>query len=154
LTAFDPDRRLTSGSGADCCQNPLVDVNLVLGLPGPLGPEVLPDGDRLRAALIANTWDFGWLGKTTAHRAFSGYSIWLWTSTLFLGLIDVVIGLSLELPRKLFYRLTVLNLLAYVVFTVFSFVSFVYAPLFNGVVATIAFALGTCSLALEQRASG
>jgi len=27
--------------------------------------------------LIANTWDFGWLGETTAHRALSGFSLWL-----------------------------------------------------------------------------
>ncbi len=128
----------------------LVDINLVLGLPGPLGPEVLPDGDGLRAAMIATTWDFGWLGETTAHRAVSGYSMWLWVSTFFLGLIDVVIGLSPALPRVLLYRLTVLNLMAYAVFTVFSFVFFVYLPLFNGVVATTAFALALWSMARED----
>ncbi len=128
----------------------LVDINLVLGLPGPLGPEVLPDGDDLRSAMIATTWDFGWLGDTTAHRAISGYSMWLWVSTFFLGLINVVIGLSPSLPRVLLYRLTVLNLVAYAVFTVFSFVFFVYLPLFNGAVATTAFALALWSMARED----
>jgi hypothetical protein len=100
--------------------------------------------------MIANTWDFGWLGDTTAHRAVSGYSMWLWVSTFFLGLINVVIGLSPALPRVLLYRLTVLNLAAYTVFTVFSFVLFVYLPLFNGVVATAAFALALWSMARED----
>ena len=127
----------------------LVDINLVLGLPGPLGPEVIPDGDLVRETLIQNTWDFGWLGNTTAHRALSGYSLWLWISTLFLGLINVVIGLSPALPRVLLYRLTLLNLAAYAVFTVYSFVFFVYLPLFNGVVATTAFGLAALSMVRE-----
>ena len=38
----------------------LVDIDLVLGLHSPIGPEAPPDGDNLRSALIANTWDFGW----------------------------------------------------------------------------------------------
>lgn len=128
----------------------LVDINLVLGLPGPLGPEVLPDGDELRLAMIANTWEFGWLGNTTAHRAISGFSLWLPVSTLFLGLIDVVIGLSRALPRELLHRLTVFNLVAYAAFTVFAFVFFVYLPLFDGVVGTIMFALAAWLMAREH----
>ncbi len=75
--------------------------------------------------------------------------MWLWVSTFFLGLINVVIGLSPALPRVLLYRLTILNLLAYVAFTVFSFIFFVYLPLFNGVVATTAFGLAALSMARE-----
>ena len=75
--------------------------------------------------------------------------MWLWVSTFFLGLINVVVGLSPALPRVLLYRLTILNLLAYVVFTVFSLVFFVYLPLSNGVVATIAFGLAALSMARD-----
>ncbi len=132
----------------------LVDINLVLGLPGPLGPEVLPDGDQLRSAMIANTWEFGWLGNTTAHRALSGFSLWVPVSTLFLGLFNIVIGLSRALPRELFYRLTVLNTVAYAAFTVFAFAFFVRAPQFNGVIATPVFALAAWLIAREQRVSG
>ncbi len=57
----------------------LVDIDLVLGLHSPIGPEVRSDAD-LRSTLIANTWDFGWLGATSAHRARSGFSLWLPTS--------------------------------------------------------------------------
>ena len=39
----------------------IVDIDFVLGMHSPLGPEVLPDGDLVRETLIANTWDFGWL---------------------------------------------------------------------------------------------
>jgi hypothetical protein len=99
--------------------------------------------------MMANTWEFGWLGNTTAHRAISGFSLWLPVSTLFLGLFNIVIGLSRALPRDLFYRLTVLNLTAFVVFTLFAAAFFVYLPLFNGVVATILFALAARSLARE-----
>ena len=127
-----------------------MDINLVLGLPGPLGPEVVPDGDALRSAMMANTWEFGWLGNTTAHRALSGFSLWLPVSTLLLGLFNIAIGLSPALPRRLFYRLTVLNLIAYLVFTLFAFAFFVRAPQFNGVVASIAFALATLFAARAQ----
>ena len=128
----------------------LVDFNLVLGRPGPFGPEVVPDGNLVRETLLGNTWDFGWLGSTSAQNAFAGYSVWLWASTFFLGLIDVVIGLSRELPHKLFYRLTILNLVAYVVFTVYSFVFFVRAPQFNGVVGILMFGLAAWLLAREH----
>ena len=132
----------------------LVDINLVLGRQGPFGPEVIPDGDQLRSAMIANTWEFGWLGRTNAHSALSGFSMWLPVSCLFLGLFNVVIGLSRKLPRELFFRLTVLNTVAYLVFTVFAFLFFVRAPQFNGVVATPLFALAAILLAREQRVSG
>ena len=129
----------------------LVDINLVLGLPGPLGPEVRPDGDQVRSMLIASTWDFGWMGLTTAHRAISGFSLWLPTSTLFLGLINVIIGLSRALPQVLFYRLTIINAAASVVFSVFAFICFIYPPLLNGVVSTVAFALAARSIAQGHR---
>ena len=119
----------------------LIDFNLVLGRPGPFGPEVVPDGNLVRETLTRNVWDFGWVGSTSVQNAFAGYSVWLWASTFFLGLINVVIGLSRELPHILFYRLTIINLLAYVVFTVYAFVFFVGAPQFNGVVGTAMFAL-------------
>ena len=61
----------------------LVDIDLVLGLHSPIGPEVRPGGDQVRWMLIANTWDFGWLGETTAHRALSGFSLWLPNYALF-----------------------------------------------------------------------
>ncbi len=132
----------------------LVDLNLVLGLHPSIGPEVRPDGDQVRSMLIANTWDFGWMGATTAHRALSGFSLWLPTSAFFFGLINVVIGRSPALPHALFYRLTVLNAAASAVFAVFAFVSFVYAPQFNGVVGTAVFALAARAMAREQPVSG
>ena len=128
----------------------LVDFNLGLGRPGPFGPEVVPDGNLVRETLLRNTWDFGWLGSTSAQNAFASYSVWLWASTFFLGLIDVVIGLSRKLPRELFYRLTLLNLAAYVVFTVYSFVFFVRAPQFNGVVGILMFGLAAWLMAREH----
>ena len=70
----------------------IVDIDFVLGMHSPLGPEVLPDGNLVRETLIANTWDFGWLGVANAHTALSGFSIWLGVSALFFGLIDAVIG--------------------------------------------------------------
>jgi len=73
----------------------LVDIDLVLGVHSPIGPEVRPDAD-LRSTLIANTRDFGWLGATTAYRALSGISLWLPTSAFFLGLSNVVIGAEVE----------------------------------------------------------
>jgi len=128
----------------------LVDIHLALGLPDPLGPEVVSDGDAQRSAMMANTWEFGWLGNTTAHRAIPGFSLWLPVSTLFLGLFIIVIGLSRALPRQLFYRLTVLDLIAYLVFTLFAFAFFVRAPHFNGVLASIAFALTTLFVGRAQ----
>ena len=63
-----------------------------------------------------------------SHRALSGFSIWLGVSAFFFGLINAVIGLSRKLPRELFYRLTVINALAYAVLTVFAFVCWIEAP--------------------------
>ncbi len=128
----------------------LVDLNLVLGLHPSIGPEVRPDGDQVRSMLIANTWDFGWMGATTAHRALSGFSLWLPTSALFIGLINIIIGRSPELPRALFYRLTVLNAAVSAVFSVFAFICFIYPPLLNGVVSTVVFVLAARSIAREQ----
>ena len=99
----------------------IVDIDFVLGMHSPLGPKVLPDGDLVGQTLIANTWDFGWLGVANAHTALSGFSIWLGVSAFFFGLIDAVIGLSRKLPRELFYRLSVINAVAYAVLTVFAF---------------------------------
>ena len=131
----------------------LVDIDLVLGVHSPLGPEVLPDGDLVRETLISNTWDFGWLGVANSHRALSGFSIWLGVSAFFFGLINAVIGLSRKLPRELFYRLTVINALAYAVLTVFAFVCWIKAPQLNGVVGTVVFALAALMLAREQPVS-
>ncbi len=130
----------------------IVDIDFVLGMHSPLGPEVLPDGDLVRKTLISNTWDFGWLGVANPHRALSGFSIWLGVSAFFFGLINAVIGLSRKLPRELFYRLAVINAVAYAVLTVFAFVCWVKAPQLNGVVGTVVFALAALSLAREQPA--
>ena len=135
------------------CHSIIVDIDFVLGMHSPLGPEVLPDGDRVRDTLISNTWDFGWLGVANPHRAFSGFSIWLGVSAFFFGLIDAVIGLSRKLPRELFYRLTVINASAYAVLTVFAFVCWIKAPQLNGVVGTTAFVLAAVTLARHQSAS-
>ncbi len=132
----------------------LVDIDLVLGLHSPIGPEVRPDGDNLRLMLIANTWDFGWGGETTAHRALSGFSLWVPTSSFFFVLINIIIGRSPALPHALLYRLTVLNAAAMAVFTVFAFVCFVYLPQIGGVTGTILFALAARSMAREQPVSG
>ena len=130
----------------------IVDIDFVLGMHSPLGPEVLPDGDLVRETLISNTWDFGWLGVANPHRALSGFSIWLGVSAFFFGLINSVIGLSRKLPRELFYRLSVINAVAYAVLTVFSFVCWIRAPQLNGVVGTIVFALAARSMARELQA--
>ena len=127
----------------------IVDIDFVLGMHSPLGPEVLPDGSLVRETLIANTWDFGWLGVANAHTALSGFSIWLGVSAFFFGLIDAVIGLSRKLPRELFYRLSVINAVAYAVLTVFAFVFWIRAPQLNGVVGTVVFALAAWSMARE-----
>ena len=132
----------------------IVDIDFVLGMHSPLGPEVLPDGDIVRETLISNTWDFGWLGVANPHRALSGFSIWLGVSAFFFGLINAVIGLSRKLPRELFYRLTVINALAYAVLTVFAFVCWIKAPQLNGVVGTVVFTLAACLIAREQSISG
>lgn len=128
----------------------IVDIDFVLGMHSPLGPEVLPDGDLVRETLISNTWDFGWLGVANPHRALSGFSIWLGVSAFFFGLINSVIGLSRKLPRELFYRLSVINAVAYAVLTVFSFVCWIRAPQLNGVVGTIMFALAARSIGREE----
>ncbi len=128
----------------------IVDIDFVLGMDGPLGPEVIPDGDLVRETLIANTWDFGWLGVVNPHRALSGFSIWLGVSAFFFGLIDAVIGLSRKLPRELFYRLSVINALTYAVLTVFAFVCWIRAPPLNGVVGTLVFALAAVAIARQQ----
>ena len=128
----------------------IVDIDFVLGMHSPLGPKVLPDGDLVRETLISNTWDFGWLGVANPHRALSGFSIWLGVSAFFFGLINAVIGLSRKLPRELFYRLTVINALAYAVLTVFAFVCWIKAPQLNGVVGTVMFALAALILPREQ----
>ena len=104
----------------------IVDTDFVLGMHSPLGPEVIPDGDLVRETLIANTWDFGRLGVANAHTALSGFSIWLGVSAFFFGLIDAN-GLSRKLPRELFYRLSVINAVAYAVLTVFAFVFWIAA---------------------------
>ncbi len=130
----------------------IVDIDFVLGMDGPLGPEVIPDGNLVRETLIANTWDFGWLGVVNSHRALSGFSIWLGVSAFFFGLFSAVIGLSRKLPRELFYRLAVINAVAYAVLTVFAFVCWIKAPQLNGVVGTVVFALAALSLAREQPA--
>ncbi len=132
----------------------IVDIDFVLGMHSPLGPEVLPDGDLVRETLIANTWDFGWLGVVNPHRALSGFSIWLGVSAFFFGLFSAVIGLSRKLPRELFYRLSVINALAYAVITVFAFVCWIRAPQLNGVVGTVVFALAAFAIARQQRAGG
>ena len=121
----------------------IVDIDFVLGMHSPLGPEVLPDGDLVRETLIANTWDFGWQGVANSHRALSGFSIWLGVSAFF-------IGLSRKLPRELFYRLAVINAVAYAVLTVFAFACWIKAPQLNGVVGTVVFALAALMLAREQ----
>ena len=128
----------------------IVDIDFVLGMHSPLGPEVLPDGDLVRETLISNTWDFGWLGVANPHRALSGFSIWLGVSAFFFGLINSVIGLSRKLPRELFYRLSVINAVAYAVLTEFSFVCWIRAPQLNGVVGTIMFAFAARSIAREE----
>ena len=125
----------------------IVDIDFVLGMHSPLGPEVIPDGELVRETLIANTWDFGWNGVANAHRALSGFSIWLGVSAFFFGLINAVIGLSRKLPRELFYRLSVINALTYAALTVFAFVFWIIPPQVNGVVGTIAFALAALSAA-------
>ena len=79
----------------------IVDIDFVLGMHSPLGPEVLPDGDLVRETLISSTWDFGRNGVANTHRALSGFSIWLGVSAFFFGLINAVIGLSRKLPREL-----------------------------------------------------
>ena len=61
----------------------IVDLEFAFGMHSPLGPEVLPDGDLVRETLMANTWDFGWLGVANPHTALSGFSIWLGVSPLF-----------------------------------------------------------------------
>ena len=61
----------------------IVDIDFLLGMHSPLGPEVLPDGNLVRETLIANTWDFGWQGVANSHRALSGFSIWLGVSAFF-----------------------------------------------------------------------
>jgi hypothetical protein len=132
----------------------LVDIDLVLGLHSPIGPEVQPDGDNLRSALIANTWDFGRLGATTAHRALSGFSLWVPTSALFFALINIIIGRSSELPHALLYRLTILNAAAMAVFTLFAFVCFISLPQIGGITGTVLFALAARSMAREQPVSG
>ena len=132
----------------------LVDIDLVLGLHSPIGPEVRPDGDNLRLALIANTWDFGWGGETIAHRALSGFSRWVPTSSLFFALINVTIGRSPALPHALLYRLTIINAAAMAVFTVFAFTCFVRLPQIGGVAGTILFGLAAYSMAREQPVSG
>ncbi len=58
------------------------------------------------------------------------------------------------MPRELFYRLTVINALAYAVLTVFAFVCWIKAPQLNGVVGTVAFTLAACLIAREQSGSG
>ncbi len=68
-----------------------------------------------------------------------------------IAFINVVIGLSRKLPRELFFQLTLLNLVAYALFTVYSFVFFVRAPQFNGVVATPAFAVAAILIARVGR---
>ena len=130
----------------------LVDIDLVLGLHSPIGPEVLPDGAGVRSMLIANTWDFGWGGTTNAHRVLSGFSLWVPASAFFLGLFNVVIGLSAKLPQELFYRLTILNTVAYAVFTVFAFTAFVRLPQLNGVTGTVLFGLAAFLMARKQPA--
>ena len=132
----------------------IVDIDFVLGMHSPLGAEVLPDGDLVRATLIANTWDFGWQGVANSHWALSGFSIWLGVSAFFFGLINAVIGLSRKLPRELFYRLTVINAVAYTVLTVFAFVCWIKAPQLNGVVGTVVFALAALSIARGESVSG
>ena len=129
----------------------IVDLDFVLGMHSPLGPEVLPDGNLVREMLIANTWDFGWLGVANAHTALSGFSIWLGVSAFFFGLINAVIGLSRKLPRELFYRLTVINALAYAALTVFAFVCWIKARQLNGVVGTVVFALAAGLMMREQK---
>ena len=47
----------------------IVDIDFVLGMHSPLGPEVIPDGDLVRETLIANTWDFGWQGVASSSIA-------------------------------------------------------------------------------------
>jgi len=128
----------------------IVDIDFVLGMHSPLGPEVLPDGDLVRETLISNTWDFGWLGVANPHRALSGFSIWLGVSAVFFGLINAVIGLSRKLPRELFYRLAVINAVAYAVLTVFAFVAWIRAPQLNGVVGTVVFALAAWSISRQH----
>ena len=130
----------------------LVDIDLVLGLHSPIGPEVRPDGAGVRSMLIANTWDFGWGGTTNVHRVLSGFSLWVPASAFFLGLINIVIGLSKKLPHALFFRLTVLNAVAYAVFTVFAFLCFVRLPQLNGVGGTVLFTLAAFLMAREQPA--
>ena len=131
----------------------IVDIDFVLGMDGPLGPEVIPDGNLVRETLISNTWDFGWLGVVNSHRGLSGFSIWLGVSAFFFGLINAVIGLSSKLPRELFYRLSVINAVTYAVLTVFSFVCWIRAAQLNGVVGTVVFALAALMLAREQLVS-
>ena len=130
----------------------IVDVDFVLGMHSPLGPDVIPDGDLVRETLIANTWDFGKLGVANAHRALSGFSIWLGVPGFFFGLFNAVIGLSRKLPRELFYRMAVINTVTYAVLTVFAFAFWIKAPQLNGVVGTVMFALAALVLAREQPA--
>ena len=128
----------------------IVDIDFVLGMHSPLGPEVLPDGDLVRETLISSTWDFGRNGVANTHRALSGFSIWLGVSAFFFGLINAVVGLSRKLPRELFYRLAVVNALAYAVLTVFAFFFWIIPPQVNGVVGTVVFALAAYLIAREQ----
>lgn len=114
---------------------------------------MIPDGDLVRETLIANTWDFGWLGVTNAHRALSGFSIWLGVSAFFFGLIDAVIGLSRKLPRELFYRLAVINAVTYAALTVFAFVFWINPPQVNGVTGTVLFGLAALVMRREQAAT-
>ncbi len=127
----------------------IVDIDFVLGMHGPLGPEVIPDGDLVRETLISNTWDFGWLGVVNIHRALSGFSIWLGVSAFFFGLINAVIGLSRKLPRELFYRLSVINAVTYAVLTVFAFAAWIRAPQLNGVTGTVLFTLAAIMIARQ-----
>ena len=130
----------------------IVDIDFVLGMDGPLGPEVIPDGDLVRETLIANTWDFGWLGVVNAHRALSGFSIWLGVSAFFFGLFSAVIGLSRKLPRELFFRMAVINALTYAAITAFAFACWIRAPQLNGITGTVLFTLAAILIAREQPA--
>tara|TARA_R110002096_G_scaffold61443_6_gene152717 strand:- start:190 stop:660 length:471 start_codon:yes stop_codon:yes gene_type:complete len=131
----------------------IVDVDFVLGKHSPLGPEVIPDGDLVRESLIANTWDFGKLGVQNAHRALSGFSIWLGVSAFFFGLFNAVIGLSRKLPPELFYRMAVINAVTYAALTVFAFVFWINPPQVNGVTGTILFGLAALVMRRERTTS-
>ena len=89
----------------------------------------------------ATTADWGWVGRTTLYRGFSGFSLWLVFSFLFLGGYTLLVLRHTQVGDLLRRRALQLCLVLCVVFTNLAVACFILAPVFAGSLGVVFFAL-------------